>query len=46
MNHKESDYFQKEFINSGPYESYEEIKKKEAKDDKKKWISKKNFSAV
>jgi hypothetical protein len=46
VNHKESDYFQKEFINSGPYESYEEIKKKEEKDDKKKWISKKNFSAV
>lgn len=46
VKHKESDYFQKEFVNVGPYESYEEIKKKEAKDDKKKWVSKKNFSVV
>ena len=24
VKHKESDYFQKEFVNVGPYESYEE----------------------
>jgi hypothetical protein len=46
MKHRENDYFQKDFINSGPYESYEEIKKKSEKGDKKKWIGKKNFSAI
>ena len=45
MKHRENDYFQKDFINSGPYESYEEIKKKSEKGDKKKWIGKKDFSA-
>ena len=46
MKHKEDDYFQKEFINTGPYVKYEEIKKKQENDDKKKWISKKKFSVV
>ena len=46
MKHKEDDYFQKEFINTGPYMKYEEIKKKQEIDDKKKWISKKKFSVV
>lgn len=46
IKHKENDYFQKEFINVGPYESYEDIKKKEEKNDKKNWISKKKFSVV
>ena len=46
IKHKETDYFQKEFVNVGPYESYEEIKKKQDKDDKRKWISKKNFSVI
>ena len=46
MKHRENDYFQKDFINNGPYESYEEIKKKSEKGDKKKWIGKKNFSAI
>ena len=46
MKHKEDDYFQKEFINTGPYIKYDEIKKKQEKDEKKKWISKKKFSVV
>ena len=46
MKHRENDYFQKDFINNGPYESYEELKKKEEKEDKKNWIGKKNFSVV
>jgi len=46
MKHKEDDYFQKEFINTGPYVKYEEIKKKQEIDDKKNWISKKKFSVV
>ena len=45
MKHRENDYFQKDFINSGPYESYEKKKKKSEKGDKKKWIGKKDFSA-
>ena len=35
MKHKEDDYFQKEFINTGPYIKYDEIKKKQEKDEKK-----------
>ena len=46
MKHRENDYFQKEFVNVGPYESYEDIKKKMDKDDKTKWVSKKKFSVV
>lgn len=46
MKHRENDYFQKDFLNNGPYNAIEEIKKKEEKDNKKKWISKKNFSAL
>ncbi len=46
MKHRENDYFQKEFVNVGPYESYEDIKKKMDKDDKKKWVSKKKFSVI
>ena len=46
MKHREDDYFQKEFINTGPYVKYEEIKKKQEIEDKKKWISKKKFSVV
>ena len=46
MKHKEDDYFQKDFINSGPYETYEEIKKKEEKENEKKRVGKKKFSVV
>lgn len=46
MKHRETDYFQKDFVNVGPYESYEQIKKRQEKEDKDKWISKKNFSVV
>jgi hypothetical protein len=46
MKQRENDYFQKEFVNVGPYESYEDIKKKMDKDDKTKWVSKKKFSVV
>lgn len=46
MKHREDDYFQKDFMNKGPYNYINEIKKKEEKDSKKKWISKKNFSAI
>ena len=46
MKHRENDYFQKEFVNVGPYESYEDIKKKMDTDDKTKWVSKKKFSVV
>ena len=31
------------FINKGPYMTYEEIKKKKEKEEKKKWINKKGF---
>lgn len=31
------------FINKGPYITYEEIKKRNEKEEKKKWISKNNF---
>ena len=46
MKHREDDYFQKDFVNSGPYLSLKEIQKQEEKESKKKWIGKKNFSAV
>ena len=46
MKHRENDYFQKDFINSGPYETYEEIKKKEEKENEKKRVGKKKFSVV
>jgi hypothetical protein len=46
MKHREDDYFQKNFVNSGPYLSLEEIKKKEEKESKKKWVGKRNFSVV
>lgn len=38
--------FPKDFLNSGPYISMDEIKKKEEKDEKKKWIYKKGFSVI
>ena len=44
--HRKNDYFQKEFINSGPYDSYDKLKKKEEEEDKKKWVSKKKFSVI
>ena len=44
MKHLKNDYFQKDFINSGPYEKYEEIKKKEEKANENKIISKEKFS--
>ena len=31
------------FINKGPYMTYEELKKKEEKEGKKKWVNKKGF---
>ena len=46
MKHKEDDYFQKDFVNSGPYISLEDLKKKEEKESKKKWVGKRNFSVV
>lgn len=46
MKHREDDYFQKDFVNSGPYLSLKEIQKQEEKESKKKWVGKKNFSVV
>ena len=46
MKHREDDYFQKDFVNSGPYTSLKEIQKQEEKESKKKWVGKKNFSVV
>jgi len=46
MKHKEDDYFQKDFVNSGPYLSLAELKKKEEKESKKRWVGKRNFSVV
>jgi hypothetical protein len=37
---------QKDFVNSGPYISLEDLKKKEEKESKKKWVGKRNFSVV
>lgn len=37
IKHKEDDYFQKDFLNSGPNVPSEEIKGKEKKSNKKKW---------
>ena len=31
------------FINKGPYITYEDLKKKDEKEGRKKWVSKKNF---
>ena len=31
------------FINKGPYMTYEDLQKKNEKEEKKKWISKKGF---
>ena len=31
------------FINKGPYMTYEDIQKKNEKENKKKWVSKKDF---
>ena len=46
MKHRENDYFQKDFVNSGPYLSLEDIKKEEEKKSKKRWVGKRNFSVV
>ena len=46
MKHREDDYFQKDFVNSGPYLSLKELQKQEEKESKKKWVGKKNFSVV
>ena len=43
-NHIKYDYFQKDFINVGPHESYEEIKKKNDKNYKNEKFGKKDFS--
>ena len=37
IKHKEDDYFQKDFLNSGPNLPIEEIKEKDKKVKKKKW---------
>lgn len=43
---KKKNYFPNDFINIGPYITYEEMKKKEEKESKKKWLFKEGFSVV
>lgn len=43
INSIENKYKESEFINKGPYMTYEEMQRKNEKEEKKKWIDKKGF---
>ena len=43
INSMENKYKESEFINKGPYMTYEEMQRKNEKEEKKKWIDKKGF---